>query len=343
MKKRIISMILVIVMAVMALVGCAESLVDRDLNDNIEAEFDVNAFFKKLGALEIEDGTYSADPIVRALVESQKIYGDVSAAIVKAGDKLEEGSFDENDVLYYCYYVTYEKDGKSYVYEYAQMKETNVTDSKSGAKVPHNIYLGSVSSEDNTEDDFLEALKAAIDFENIGDIKDYIYSTNSASKVVTVGDDDEIKVAISYTKTWTETTPVAGGDDETVTKTEKALYEVVTLSKAAAENNALVKFLIGDGKDVVALKEGVNYDSVTVKVGSDVAFTTYKMVTGTDGTETKDKTTANEFTLVEDGKEYTYSEVGIEWIIESEGKEIATLTDKTYKECACICDTCKDT
>ena len=101
MKKRIISMILVIVMAVMALVGCAESLVDRDLNDNIEAEFDVNAFFKKLGELKIEDGTYSADPIVRALVESQKIYGDVSAAIVKAGDKLEEGSFDENDVLYY--------------------------------------------------------------------------------------------------------------------------------------------------------------------------------------------------------------------------------------------------
>ena len=332
MKKRIISMILVIVMAVMALVGCAESLVDRDLNDNIEAEFDVNAFFKKLGELKIEDGTYSADPIVRALVESQKIYGDVSAAIVKAGDKLGEGSFDENDVLYYCYYVTYEKDGKSYVYEYAQMKETNVTDSNSGAKVPHNIYLGSVSSEDNTEDDFLEALKAAIDFENIGDIKDYIYSTNSASKVVTVGDDDEVKVAISYTKTWTETTPVAGGEDETVTKTEKALYEVVTLSKAMAENNALVKFLIGDGKDVVALKEGVNYDSVTVKVGSDVAFTTYKMVTGTDGTETKDKTTANEFTLVEDGKEYTYSEVGIEWIIESEGKEIATITDKTYKE-----------
>ena len=332
MKKRIISLILVLIMVVATLVSCGEkSLVDRDLNQYVETEFDVNAFFEALGKLEIKDGDYSADPAIRALVESQTIYGDVAAAIIKAGEKLEEGELDANDVLYYCYYVTYEKDGAEYVYEYAQMKEASVTDSKNGAAVPHSISLGSVSADDNVDDDFLEAVKAALTF---GDIKDYIYSTNSTSgKAVKLADDaDEIKVVVSYTKTWTESTPVAGGEDQNVDKTAKALYEVITLSKAEAETNPLVKFLIGDGKDVVALKEGVNYDSVTVKVGSDVSLTTYKTVTADDGTESKDKTTSTTFTLKEDGKEYTYSEFGIEWIVESEGKEIATVTDKTYEE-----------
>lgn len=328
MKKRIIALVLALVMVVLALASCGEaSLVSQDLSQYVEAEFDVNAFFEALSKLEIEDGDYSANPVIRALVEKQDIYGEISSAIIKEDEKLEDGELDEDDVLYYCYYVTYEKDGKTYVYEYSQMSESTVTDSKT--KANHVISLGSVSADDNVEDDFKEALKAAITY---GDISEYIYSTNATkNKEVKVSDDDDvITLVVSYTKTWTEEEQVAGGDPVKTDYTAQALYEVITLSKAAAETDPLIKVLIGADE---------RFSKVSVKVGNDVSVTTSKPVTDANGEpvlddkgqQKVDETTATKFTVTEDdGIEYTYSEFGVEWIVESAGKEIATFTDKTY-------------
>jgi len=59
MKKRIISLILVVVTLALSLVGCAYSYASDDLNKY--AKFDAKAFAEALLAIDVEDGDFTAD------------------------------------------------------------------------------------------------------------------------------------------------------------------------------------------------------------------------------------------------------------------------------------------
>ena len=230
-------------------------------------------------------------------------------------------------MLYYCYYVTYEKDGKTYLYEYSEMSEAAVT--ANGTKAAHVISLGAISEDDNVEDDYAEALKSTISY---GDISEYIYSTNSTkNKVITVGDNNTVTVVVSYTKSWSETEEILGSEEpKKVDYTAKASYEVLTLSKEAAETDPLIKVLVG--KDD-------RFTKVSLKVGNKVSVTTEKKLTDadgnpqldSDGNQKTEKTEATKFTVTEGDIEYTYTDIEIKWIVESAGKELATFTDVKYE------------
>ena len=115
MKKRIISLILVAVMAVLALSGCAYSY-DKDDMSNY-ATFDKDAFFKALadGSIKIEDADFGVDEDDRQLQVLDAIFTAI-AKNVDTDNKKTEGVPGKYDIAYYCYYYTAEIDGKTVVF-----------------------------------------------------------------------------------------------------------------------------------------------------------------------------------------------------------------------------------
>ncbi len=211
MKKRIISLILVVAMAILTLTGCAYNYAKDDMSQY--ATLDFQKFYDALQALTIEEEGFGTDEEAR----KAKVQDAIAGAILKVTDtteKLFEGKVEKYDSLYFCYFAT---DAEGNIFYASKMDESK----------PTNIQVGLTSLEDLNKaiSDGVLALE--------GDIKDYIYNTSSAT-VVGKGD----VISLSYTKTWKD-----GETDKSETKTNS--YFVV------GENNQLAEALIGKQVGIV--------------------------------------------------------------------------------------------
>jgi Fe-S-cluster formation regulator IscX/YfhJ len=101
MKKRIISLILVAVMAVLALSGCAYSYTSDDMSQY--ADFDKDAFVAALKTLVIEDADFGTDEEKRQEKVLDAIFTTLSGQ-ANADEKMTTGTPNKYSLFYYCYY-----------------------------------------------------------------------------------------------------------------------------------------------------------------------------------------------------------------------------------------------
>ena len=207
MKKRIISLILVVAMAFLTLTGCAYNYAKDDMSKY--ATLDAEAFFNALQALTITDGDFGTDETVR----QSKVQDAIAAAILKVTDTTDKkfaGKVEKYDSLYFCYYAT---DAEGNIFFASKMDESK----------PTNVQLGLTT---------LEGLNKAISEGALNkEIADHIYSTSSAT-VVGKGD----ALSLSYTKTWND-----GVEDKSETATQE--YFVVGENNKLAD--ALIGAQVG--------------------------------------------------------------------------------------------------
>lgn len=299
MKKRIISFALALVMVLLTLVGCGAPSIDEvDLSEY--TAFDIDEFKKDLAKIEIEDGTYTNNLAFREIIVKESVYSSVASAIVKNESKLYKGAIGENDVVYFAYYLT---DADGTIFYFDQMDPSSITASSTSSA--HVIQLGAVSENDD-DYDFRKVLKEQLSGK---DVTDAIYKVNNTKNtVVEVEDGEEVKIVISYTRSYTQAASGEEGSKDTVVK-EVAAYEMITLSEDLAKNNAFIAALLAEGS--------------VVKVGNKV--TVKKTVTDDNGTpdDTSDDTTKDEdvstFEVELDGVKYTYENVQVKWIVDEIG------------------------
>ena len=251
MKKRIISLILVVAMAFLTLTGCAYNYAKDDMSKY--ATLDYQKFYDALQALVITDGDFGTNEEDRAV----KVQDAIAQAILKVTDTTEKvfaGNVEKYDALYFCYYAT---DAEGNVFYASKMDETK----------PTNIQIGLTTLEGLNK-----AISAAIPAE---DIANYIYSTSSAN-VVGKGD----VISLSYTKTWKE-------GEETKTETKSNTYFTVGEDNKLAD--ALIGKQVGVAYNGIEITEGdyagtytdvkvesIVKDNSTIKVADgDVAYLTY--------------------------------------------------------------------
>ena len=179
MKKRIISLILVLATVFLTLTGCAFNYAKSDMSKY--ASFSSADFKKLLESLVIEDADFSTDEATRQLKVTDAI-AKALAGITDSEDKKFAGKVEKFDILYYCYYAT---DANGNVFFADKMSEA--TDASKLLSIQ--LGLTELDKEDN------ELLKLIADkLADISDISSYIYTTSN-SAVVSEGD----VVSISYT------------------------------------------------------------------------------------------------------------------------------------------------
>ncbi len=341
MKKRIIALILALVMAVLALASCgsAFSFADEDLSQY--ATFDLAAFEEALQKLEIEDGDFTTDETVRARKVQNKIYAALVSAItgtVEDDEKLEEGTLSDRDVVYFCYYTTLEKDGKTYVFSSSEMNKATVT--TGSTKDSHLVKMAIVDLQDEDADELQKKLKEA--FAGV-DVTDMIYSTTSTkNKVVKTGvvfkkdaNDkltDEVEkyedgdtIVISYTREYV-VNEIKMKDGKPVIATDDTKEENKVLAKD--EDGNVIKD--DNGNDVyyeteaVPYKETALYETITLNGESDDALarllTDKKAVVKVGNNVKYDG--KEKFDVIEDGTTYTYSAVNVKWIVDEAGASV---------------------
>ncbi len=216
MKKRIISLILVVALSVLVLAGCGYSYQKDDLyqyagTDKAALSAALAAKFK---SLTIDDGEFGHVESERQEYLVDEIYERIAAAF--ASDKKTTGVPDGKDNVYYCYYATVvntDKDGNVTGENiiYANKMAYNATATTTGATA---IVLG------NEDAKGLEKLIASA-LAGI-DIKDYAYTTDT-SATLAAGD----KIYISYTKS----VPKINDNNEVVS----GQYDKITVSYGTLE------------------------------------------------------------------------------------------------------------
>ncbi len=219
MKKRIISLILVVVLSVLALAGCAYNYQDADLTKY--ATFNAEDFLKALKTLKIEDADFGVDAEKREDQVDDAIIKTL-ASLVTDGEKLTKGKPGGNDTVRYCYFVTY-KNGDDIMYFFAdKLKEST----------PTSLQLGLSSATD-----FEKKVAAAI--LDGADIDARTYKTETTGKTE-AGDIVVVSYKRSYTTTETK-------DGKTVDKTvdETVTNQILTLPKTDNDKSFLDK-LIGE-------------------------------------------------------------------------------------------------
>lgn len=271
MKKRIISLILVLVTLTLALASCgAYSIADENISSYATFDADSRAKFEAdLMNLIIKDGDFTSDPTIRDNKTWDSIYSDLAAEASADAEKKTEGVPAANSIVNYNYYYSF--------------TETN---SETGATTTYyftdNMKSGSTAS-------VQLGLRAPTDFESKliallkdKDIKDYAYTTD-VSGLVKEGD----VVFVSYTYTYTvdvkdETTGETAPKTETVKVTNERL--VLTRDTSPLVNHILDK-AASVGKDVEKFTDaatGRTYDGIKInwrankdKIGTvtDVTYT----------------------------------------------------------------------
>ncbi len=113
MKTKIIALLLLVVLAVSVLAGCAYNYQKKDLS--AYATVDADALYAALQALVVEDGDFTSDPAVR----KEKTLAAISAALfaaVKDTDKHRKttGTVADGDYVQYLYYRM-TSDGNNFV------------------------------------------------------------------------------------------------------------------------------------------------------------------------------------------------------------------------------------
>lgn len=178
MKKRIISLILVLATAFLTLTGCAFNYAKSDMTKY--ADFDAAAFREALKNLTIKDGTFSNVEETRQL----KVTDAIAAAllgITDDDDKKYEGALGNSDVLYYCYYAT---DADNNIFFAENMNESKV----------QKVQLG-LSTLNDKGNELMKLIAEKV--VTVGDIASYIYSASAANYV---GSGDVISVSYFLTE-----------------------------------------------------------------------------------------------------------------------------------------------
>jgi len=266
MKKRIISLILVLVMLCLALASCGYSIADEDISKY--ATFDEDSKLKleeALKKLSIKDGDFTTDEETRKNKVIDSIYKDLATSSASDAEEVKEGKPADHDIIYYNYYFTAEIDGKTYYF--------NTTNMKSGTTT--SIQLGLADPTDFEK--AVAALFADLDF------KDKTYKTDTSGEVK---EGDVVYVTYSYT----HNVPT---DDGTATKPETvtATNERIVLTKGASAlvdhllnnkatiNSSSIKDFEDNGKSYTGIK--INWREASKEIGT-VKYVTY--------TDSKDST-----------------------------------------------------
>ena len=211
MKKRIICLILTVVMLSLSLASCGFSFVDDDLS--AYATFDKEGFEAAIKALSIEDGDFTTDPETREKKVLDKIYSTLADVATEKGKT--EGVIGAHDILFYCYYMTAEKDGKTIQIAPDYMKTSKTEKVQLGIQFPTTLQTA-----------ILEQI-AGYDF---GD-KDNDYKNVSTGNAA-AGD----VALISYTYTYDTTV-----DGTTKTISDSVTLQVVVLDEADKLHYNLMK------------------------------------------------------------------------------------------------------
>ena len=213
MKKRIISLILVVVMSVLALASCTYSYTGDDMTKY--AEFDKDKFLAALKEFEVEDGDFTENAETRA----QKVIDDIMVKLAKKvtdDDDKTEGTIGAYDIINYCYYVTATIKDVDYTFYTDKMKESAVSE----------VQLGLGDYTDDVAKKIAEAFK------------DFEFTANSVYKQITEGGVTAGQtVYITYTREY-ETTDAEGGIKSV---TENAKVDRVVLNAENAFHAHLIE------------------------------------------------------------------------------------------------------
>ncbi len=258
MKTRIISLILVLVMTVLSLAGCAYNYAANDMTQYVS--FDEDEFKKALSALKIDDADFGTDEAKRW----DKVWDTIFSSLAKeveSDDKVTEGKPGVYDLYYYCYYATYTKDGKEIV----------VFSKKMNAGSPTSLQLGLSSLEDLNKK-IAEAIKDVELTEN------NVYTVDSTT---TTKADLGNMVAVSYKEAYTE--PDGKGGTNKVTNTVTNM--IVTLPAAAPADGVeatildkLVGLNVAGEKKSFDIYRDINGDGTIDKEGDDAEKVEYTNV-----------------------------------------------------------------
>lgn len=198
MKKRIISLILVIATVFLTLTGCAFRYDKKDMTKYVS--FDEKAFYNALHALVIADGSFAPTSD-----RNSKVHDTLAQELLKYAEQTQktEGKVGLYDALYFCYYAMDKEGNMLYTDKFDPTKPTN-------------IQLGLTT---------LEGLYKAIETKvlTLDDIKDYFYTTSS-TETVKEGD----VVSVSYFKSWDADNNAETGT-EGKEKSEVVWHEYVTV------------------------------------------------------------------------------------------------------------------
>lgn len=220
MKKRIISLILVVALAVLTLVGCAYNYESADLTKF--ATFNTQKFLDAIQSLKIKDADFGTDESVRA----DKVNDAILTTLVGLAptDKLTEGVPEGYDTLYYCYYCTYEKDGQTYYLYMTGMQESKAIKLQPGLTT-------------NTElnEKIIAAIKDGVDFDA------RVYKTSTSGKAE-AGD----IVVVTYQKSYVDS------DDKKITT--NVTKQIITLP-STDEDTTFADKLIGEAVGSTLFKD----------------------------------------------------------------------------------------
>ncbi len=272
MKKRIISLILVVVIAALTLTSCGYSFAKDDLS--VYAEFkDVEGFKKAWESLVIEDGDFTTDEELREKKVWDAIYSSLASAIKSTGEKKTEGMLTGHDILYYCYYCTAEFDGETVVLFASNMKASSTVSVQLGMGDPSGVEKG------------------VADLVTGVDLKDKVYTTET---VGTVKEGDVVYVSYTYThevEVKDEATGETAKKPETVNVTnERLVIKSGTsaladhlLANSAGINVSTIEDFDKDGKSYTGIK--VNWRANGEALGSfvDKTYDEKKLVTDVNG------------------------------------------------------------
>ena len=254
MKKRILSLLLVVVMLTLTLASCGYSYAKDDMSKYTNV--DVDAFKKALmgqvagDEIKIVDGDYTTDSEINAEKTLEKIYKDL-ATLVDADEKVTEGAIALYDVLYYAYYITASfdvKEGeetvtKDVILHASFMKEASATSVQLGTTPTEALGASKALMTKELAVAIAEAIKDK-------DIKDFIYSTNAtADALVKTG----MEVYVSYTSE-------KGDKKTTVTYEKLTLADDDFSAKIISDCQKVgkkVNFELGEGDDKVSYKNVV--------------------------------------------------------------------------------------
>lgn len=256
MKKRIISLILVVATAFLTLTGCAYNYAKDDMSKY--ATINAEAFKDALQKLVITDGDFGTNEETRRNVKVEDAIAQALLKVIDTTDKKYAGKLNKYDSLYFCYYA---EDNMGNIFFGSKMDESKLT----------NIQLGL-----DTLTDFNKLVSdGAIALE---DIAAHIYSTSSAT-VVGLTD----VVSLTYVKTWYE-----GEEKEENKKTETFTQEYTVIDGSNEFHKTLVGKPVGVELDDVTVSETINTETLKCTY-SDIKVESIVKDNSTDKVEAGDK------------------------------------------------------
>ena len=242
MKKRIISLLLVVVMLALTLTSCSYSFADDKMSNYVT--LDAKAFKEALKNLVIEDGSFTLDPETRDQKVNEAIY-TVLGGKADQTNKLSDGTVGAYDFIYYAYYCTADFNTKDAAGNAAVDEDVVFFASNMKEASAIKLQLGMNSTATALDKAIAEAITGK-------DIKDYLYKTETSS-------DTELKyntiVYVDYTYSYVE-----NGTEKSVTVTNHKM----TLEEGNALSDKIVSeckkvgtskgFEIGEGDDKLTYK-----------------------------------------------------------------------------------------